>query len=34
MRKEEMEEHFNKEAKTRLEICSRFSKDHRRDCKQ
>ena len=30
MRKEEMEEQFNQEAKTRLETCSRRSEDHRR----
>ena len=34
MRNEEMEENFNKEAETRLEICSRCSKDYQRECKQ
>ena len=29
-----MEEQFNKEAKQRMEICSRRSKDYRRKCKQ
>ena len=29
-----MEEQFSKEAKARIEICSRRSKDYRRKCKQ
>ena len=33
MRKEEMEKQLNKKAKHCWEICSRFSKDYRRDSK-